>query len=218
MMHEVSLYDTGDSRSELQIVLPAIYSRVLEIGCNRGAFRKNLTLPHEYWGVEPFQEAADVAKTRLDRVLIGLYDQVENQIPDKYFDLVIANDVIEHMENPWRFLNSIKHKMSDNASLVCSIPNVRFIWNLKELLVEGDWRYADTGILDRTHLRFFTKKSIVRIFDECNFRIEKIVGLNAVKLNWKARIFLAMLRSLGQCDDCKFLQFGVLSKLQPKET
>jgi 2-polyprenyl-3-methyl-5-hydroxy-6-metoxy-1,4-benzoquinol methylase len=195
-------------RSEIVQFLPSEYSKVLEIGCNVGNFRQYVGKPCEYWGVEPFKQAAEVAKTKMDKVFADFYDNVKNEIPNNYFDLIIANDVIEHLEQPWDFLKSIKEKMTKNASLVLSIPNVRYFDNLKELLREKDWKYKDVGILDITHLRFFTKKSIIRLLNENGFRIEKMQGINLKKVKkWKLPLMYLLRVIFGT--DIIFLQFGI---------
>lgn len=172
-----SLYYCGERR-ELCSYLPTFYSKVLEIGCGAGGFRSNLDLQHEYWGVEPTDNIANEAANKLDRVLHGTYEQVSSQLPEQYFDLIICNDVIEHMLDPESFMRSVRSKLSSNGVIVGSIPNVRFLLNLYELLADKDWRYKDSGILDRTHLRFFTEKSILRLFNENSFRVEYFSGVN----------------------------------------
>jgi len=209
-------------RQEMRDFLPNKYSKVLEVGCNVGNFRQFLSKSCEYWGVEPFQEAANIAKAKMNKVLIGFYDHVANEIPDNYFDLVIANDVIEHMEQPWNFLQSIKQKMTANAFIILSIPNVRYFWNLKELLCKKDWEYKDFGILDITHLRFFTEKSIVRLLNENNFEIEKIKGINSAKIK-KRHLPIYWLLKFIIGSDIEFLQFGMRayinkSKLVKRDT
>lgn len=198
-------------RTEMVQFLPSTYSKVLEIGCCNGAFRQLCSKSCEYWGVEPFEKAAEIAKTKLDKVLIGFYDEVEKQIPDNYFDLVIANDVIEHMEKPWDFLQLLKNKMTENAFLVLSIPNVRYFGNLKELLIKKDWEYKSDGILDITHLRFFTEKSIIRLLNESGFKIEKMYGVHPVKIR-KRYLILYWLLKIIFGKDIEHLQFGVRSK------
>ena len=203
----------GSVRTDMLAFLPTEYFRVLDIGCNDGTFRQLLNKPNEYWGIEPFEKAAEIAKTKMDKVLVGFYDKVANEIPDHYFDLIIANDVIEHMENPWEFLQSIKKKMTTNASMILSIPNVRYYSNLKELLYLKDWEYKDFGILDITHLRFFTEKSIVRLLNENGFKIEKMEGINLAKVKkrhlpayWLLKFIIGF--------DIEFLQFGVRAKIK----
>jgi len=199
-------------RPEMVQFLPSEYSRVLEVGCNVGNFRQFASKSCEYWGVEPFEEAANVAKTKMDKVLVGFYDKVADEIPNNYFDLIIANDVIEHIEQPWNFLKSIKEKMTEKASLVLSIPNVRYYENLDKLLFHKDWKYEDYGILDITHLRFFTEKSIVRLLTENKFEIEKIKGINSAKVR-KRKLPLYWLFKFIFGSDVDFLQFGVKAKL-----
>jgi len=195
-------------RSEMVDFLPSEYSKVLEIGCNEGGFRQFVSKPCEYWGVEPFEEAANVAKTKIDKVLVGFYDKVADEIPNNYFDLVIANDVIEHMEQPWNFLQSIKRKITVNSSIVLSIPNVRYYENLKKLLLYKDWEYENCGILDITHLRFFTEKSIIRLLSENGYQIEKIQGINPVRIR-KRRLPIYYLVKFMFGFDIEFLQFGI---------
>ena len=146
-------------RAEVAPFLPLQYHRVLEIGCGEGKFRANLKLPCEYTGVEPSEMVAKFALATLDQVHVGTFESVASQLPRKHFDLVICNDVIEHMVDHDQFLESIKRNMTADGVLVGSVPNVRYVMHLWDLMVKKDWQYADTGILDRTHLRFFTEKA-----------------------------------------------------------
>ena len=203
-------------RSEVADFVPAKYSKVLEIGCARGRFRSNLSSVCEYWGIEPTVENAREAEKRLSRVLIGRYEDVESELPDNYFDLIICNDVIEHMTDENAFLSSIRVKMASNGNLIGSIPNVRYVRTLLELLAMKDWRYRDSGILDRTHLRFFTEKSLKRLFDQHQFSIVEFHGINSVcskGLSMKsvfANVIMlgVQILTLGYYSDIKYLQFG----------
>jgi len=200
----------NSKRPEMVQFLPSEYSKVLEVGCNVGSFATFVkSKPCEYWGIEPFEEATKVAKTKMDKVLVGHYDDIANDVPDNYFDLIIANDLIEHLEQPWNFLQSIKKKMTVNASVVLSIPNVRYYLNLGELLIHKDWKYVDAGILDITHLRFFTEKSIIRLLNENEFKIEKMKGINPAK-KWYLPTYLLGKFIFGS--DIKFMQFGMAAR------
>lgn len=196
-------------RGEMKPLLPTHYSRVLEIGCGEGYFRDNLSIEHEYWGVEPTAEIANRATERLDKVLIGTYEEVANHIPSGYFDLVICNDVIEHMTDHDRFLQAIKSKMKEGGCLVASIPNVRHILNLFEVLVKKDWEYKNEGILDRTHFRFFTKKSLQRIIAENGYQSDQFIGINAYRADSFIKGVFAYFVILGLGQDTRFLQFGI---------
>lgn len=204
------------ARPEVTHLLPEKYTKVLEIGCGEGNFKKNLTQPCEYWGIEPVKETAEIAKKNLFKVLNGTYQEMHTELPDKYFDLVICNDVIEHMVDHDQFLEMIKGKLADDGCIVGSIPNVRFVGNLIELLFKRDWRYRDDGILDRTHLRFFTLKSLKRTFLEHNYTILEFKGINTAlpKLRSLKKIIkhllfrLLEIITLGGSRDIKYLQIG----------
>jgi 2-polyprenyl-3-methyl-5-hydroxy-6-metoxy-1,4-benzoquinol methylase len=193
--------------------LPASYRRVLEIGCGEGAFRANLSRDCEYWGVEPNPDSAAKARAVADRVLVGTYDDVLADLPEGHFDLVICNDVIEHMEDHDRFLDSIRTRLRDGGHLVGSIPNMRYVGVLFELLVKKDWRYRGHGTLDRSHLRFFTGKSLARCLREHGFEIRDFAGINAAGRPWYALhkslpLALLALLTLGYYRDALYLQFG----------
>jgi 2-polyprenyl-3-methyl-5-hydroxy-6-metoxy-1,4-benzoquinol methylase len=201
------------TRPELAEFLPDDYSRILEIGCGEGHFHMHLRHNCEYWGIEPDHDAARVASKQLQKVLVGTFHDVFEQLPNNYFDLIICNDVIEHIADHDEFFQSIKIKIKNHCYFIGSIPNVRFISNLIELLIKKDWKYKEKGILDKTHLRFFTEKSLERTMKENGFIIEALKGINGVKfrpvtlkrLKQNLWIFL-----LGR--DSRFMQFGFRMK------
>jgi 2-polyprenyl-3-methyl-5-hydroxy-6-metoxy-1,4-benzoquinol methylase len=211
-------------RYEIWNFLPGSYSKVLEVGCAAGEFSRFLKRkPCELWGVEPNTVAAGKAADCADRVLIGRYEDVERELPDGYFDLVVCNDVIEHMTDHDAFLESIKRKMAPNACLVGSIPNVRHISCLVKILVLKDWPYAASGILDYTHLRFFTRKSLRRTLLSHSFKIDEFRGVASI---FARRVTAASMRAyareiayrlvaamvvgctLGYYADIQYLQYG----------
>ena len=113
-------------------------------------------------------------------MLNGLYEDVYAELPDNYFDLIICNEVIEHFRDHDVFFESIKNKMSKNSYIIGTIPNVRYAKNLYHLLFNKDWKYENEGILDRTHLRFFTEKSLRRTFNKHDFIIDEFYGINSL--------------------------------------
>ena len=188
--------------------IPEYYSKVLEIGCGEGNFKNNLNYKNEYWGVEPNEIACSNAKKKLDRVLEGTYQDVEKDLPNSYFDLIICNDVIEHMRDHEKFLQSIKKKIKKNGVLISSVPNVRYVDNLFNLLKRKDWKYVNSGILDKTHLRFFTKKSLKRILEDNGFVIEIFKGINPKKRSSLLKQFNTNFLIFLFGKDSRFLQFG----------
>lgn len=208
-------------RQELAALQPADYKTVLEIGCAKGGFKASLRPDVEIWGVEPNPLSAGHAASLGYKVQIGTYDEVADKLPDAYFDLVICNDVIEHMPDHEHFLRVIKAKMNPNASLIGSIPNVRYFGNVYKMLVLKDWKYEGQGVLDSTHLRFFTEKSLRNTFSRCGYEIVKLIGVNSdferpISLRQVMRnllLLLVILLTLGHGRDLRFIQFGFSLKL-----
>ena len=151
-------------------------SRILEIGCGEGNFATNFT-DVEYWGVEPVTQHAKAAEQKGFKILNGLYEDVEDKIPNAYFDLIVCNDVIEHMLDPMLFLKKIRNKLTPSGKMIVSIPNLRNAYTLYNLLIKGDFKYEKAGVLDYTHLHLFTKKSFINMANECDWKIEKYAPL-----------------------------------------
>lgn len=198
----------NNSRPEVARFLPERYSKVLEVGCGEGCFRANLADGCEYWGIEPDEAAAGVASSRLDKVLRGDFDSLYASLPDNYFDLLVCNDVIEHLPDPAGFLLRVTAKMKPGSHIVGSVPNVRQIDNLIELLVFKDWKYRDSGVLDRTHLRFFTQKSLKRVLLQSHLIAVEIEGINSSVSFGSVKGVLKAILTMILGPDTKFLQFG----------
>jgi len=213
-MTAISYY--GQSREEIMSLIPPNRRRILEIGCGEGLFSEKITGAEERWGVEPNEAAASAAKGRLTRVINKLFDEAKPDLPEQYFDLVICNDVIEHMTNHDKFLNEIKNYIAPGGVIVGSIPNVRYHKNLFNVLFAKDWEYTDSGILDRTHFRFFTEKSLRRSLSSAGFVIEELHGVNGGiefglskwKLAYSVFAVLSIALSFGYFGDIKHLQFA----------
>ena len=164
--------------------------------------------------------AAKAAESRIANVLCGTFDARHTEVPDGKFDLVICNDVIEHMTDHDWFLKNIQQKMTHDALIVGSLPNVRYITNLVDLLIRRDWPYTNSGILDRTHLRFFTEKSLHRALITNGFAVQELHGINSV-FRWpnslmdaaKVAVAAAVIGgTLGFAADVRFFQFAFRAK------
>lgn len=211
----------ASARLEVLRLLPALPAgaKVLEIGCGEGAFSLQIPGAAELWGIEPEPRSAAVARTRLHRVFEATFDEVAAELPRRRFDLVVCNDVIEHMTDHDAFLRAIQAHMAPGAFLVGSLPNVRFYGNLFNLLVARDWHYRDSGILDRTHFRFFTFRSLRRSLEGSGFEVRRLEGLNpGVRHGWSPRALAEralrhalVALSLGAGRDVDFLQIGFVA-------
>jgi SAM-dependent methyltransferase len=203
-------------RPEMLPFIPAEAGRILEVGCGSGAFaghlrqeRESAGRPVEIWGVEMDADAAVVASGRIDRLLQGDAADILPGLPAGHFDCVVLNDVIEHVLEPGDLLRAVHRVLEPGGHLVASIPNVRYFFNVVDLAVHGRWDYTDEGILDRTHLRFFTRGSMVRLLEEAGFTVEDTVGINPTG---SLKFRLANLLTLGRWSDMKYLQFACLAR------
>lgn len=200
-----------NARPEILPFIPDPCNRVLDVGCGSGAFGEYLKKERncEVWGVEPVSAAADEAKDRLDKVINSLFSE-EAQLPDNYFDVIIFNDSLEHFPYPEPPLQYARKLLNSGGALVCSIPNVRYIKNVKHLLLDADWKYTYEGILDYTHLRFFTKKSIQRTIEDNGYKILTLKGINSYPWSgWKVNLLRTIFGS--KIEDMRWLQFVVVA-------
>ncbi|MBK9733896.1 MAG: class I SAM-dependent methyltransferase [Saprospiraceae bacterium] len=193
--------------------LPKNIGVVLEIGCGEGGFSTYLknTYHCEVWGIEYEKEQGLVASKYLDKVLIGDVGQLMDQLPDHYFDTVICNDVLEHIYDPYTILKSLKTKMKAEGKVISSIPNIRYFRNLYDLVFNKNWDYQANGILDITHVRFFTTKSIVKMYENAGYKVLTHKGINASK-SIKPRLFNIL--TLGTFSDIKYIQFATVAQVK----
>lgn len=202
----------SNKREEMLEFVPMNSKKILIVGCAKGEFGNEIIRRQkaEVWGIEPNTSSAMEAGKTFHKV-INDYFSSELNLPNNYFDCIVFNDVLEHMTDPWSALKMSKKLLNikQNSVVIASIPNFRFIGNLFEILIKKDFKYKDAGILDKTHYRFFTNKSIVRLFTNEGFEITKIVGIS----NTKHILFKILnLLTFKIFDDMKSRQFAVVAK------
>ena len=197
-------------RDEMLQYIPEGVQTVLDVGCSIGNFGALLKSERgaEVWGVEPDEEAAAVASGRLDRVVCGSFDS-SLDLGEKRFDCIVFNDVLEHLVDPDNALRLAKGYLSKNATVVASIPNILFWPTMYKILRHQDWEYEDSAVMDRTHLRFFTKKSMVRMFVDCGYVVDRIEGINPFVMK-RYQILNTILAN--HIVDWKFMQFAIVAR------
>jgi 2-polyprenyl-3-methyl-5-hydroxy-6-metoxy-1,4-benzoquinol methylase len=157
----------GHARKDIEPLLPSTVGHVLEVGCSSGAtlaWLKAQKRSESTTGIELFASAAEKARTQVDTVLCGPAEEMLRELPEgRQYDLVLCLDVLEHMVDPWVFLRELVQRMRPGGQMIVSLPNIRFIGVLAPLLLQGQWRYREEGVLDRTHLRFFTRRTALEL-------------------------------------------------------
>jgi 2-polyprenyl-3-methyl-5-hydroxy-6-metoxy-1,4-benzoquinol methylase len=159
-------YDTA--RREVLPWLPQRVTRMLDVGCGAGATTaavRQVRAVEWAGGIEYVDEVAAQAEASLDRVWHGdaALAPLEAEIAPGSLDLVLCLDVLEHMSDPWTMVGRLSALVAPGGRLILSVPNVRhwkFLWRLFAL---GDFAYRDAGLLDRTHLRFFVRRTAVEL-------------------------------------------------------
>jgi methionine biosynthesis protein MetW len=165
-------YYTGD-RPDLRNLIPDGARRVLDVGCGAGTLGAVLKeeTGAEVVGIEVFEEAAAIAETRLDAVLrLDLQSLDALPYPDGYFDAMTFGDVLEHMHDPHGLLRTLRRYLADDGTIVCSIPNLKHWSVVFQLVVRDRFTYGDKGLLDRTHVHFFTLEEIGELLESTGFQ------------------------------------------------
>jgi len=198
------------SRAEMLPFVPDGVMKVLDVGCGEGGFGALLKESRgaEVVGIEMNVESATKAERVLDRVSCASASNFAFRELG-LFDCIVFNDVLEHLEDPWEVLVAARHALSPAGHVVISLPNVRFFPVLYNLIAQGDWKYEDSGVLDKTHLRFFTRKSIVEMLSSAGFRVVKLEGLNWENTPLYVRALNRLFR--GKFHDLSYPQFAILA-------
>jgi len=209
-LHQPNSYFSS-AREEMLKYVPTHARTTLEFGCGFGAFSALLknNLGTEAWAVEIDKTAAQEAARKLDRVINSDASESLEGIPENYFDCVILFDILEHLVDPYTLLSALKSKLTSEGVIVASIPNVRFYRNMVDLLIHGNWDYKEKGILDKTHLRFFTYKSIIKMFSQLGFEILAVEGISPTSSR-SYRLLNTLL--FGKISDAEYAQYACLVK------
>jgi 2-polyprenyl-3-methyl-5-hydroxy-6-metoxy-1,4-benzoquinol methylase len=202
-------------RPEMLGFIPSGAVTILDVGCAMGGFGHRLKRERsaEVWGVEVNKYASSIATKHLDKVFCGTFDR-NLDLPKNMFDCIIFNDVLEHFVDPYDALTYAKDLLNDSGKIVASIPNVRYFDNVWNFLIDKDWEYTEHGILDRTHLRFFTQKSIINTFESLGYSIDCIQGIGKLECCHPHRVKKYNLINtllMNQIADMRYLQFAIVA-------
>jgi 2-polyprenyl-3-methyl-5-hydroxy-6-metoxy-1,4-benzoquinol methylase len=200
-------------RHEMIQFLPSDANKILDVGCGNGAFAdalKDITNA-EVWGIEYMEDQAKIALGKLDKVFSGPCENFLDELPDNYFDAIYFNDVLEHLVDPYMVLDKIKNKLTNNGVVISSVPNVRHHKTFLKTLFHKDWKYLDHGVMDRTHLRFFTGKSIRAMYEDLGYTVLLHKGLNKSK---SIKPFLYNIPLLFTHMDIRNLQYATVASFK----
>ncbi len=154
-------------------------SHVLEIGCGAGETGRvaiSTGRCRSYVGVELVPHVASLARRHLDEVIEGDVEQMQFPWPDESFDALLLSEVLEHLVDPWLLLKRLAPKLRRGGLVFASSPNVSQISVILGLLADR-WDLSESGVMDRTHLRWFTRQSYRIMFEQAGFVVDDIRAL-----------------------------------------
>lgn len=170
----------SQTRPELVTRVPLRARRVLDVGCGAGRFGAQLQARgQQVVGIEADGSVARLAADALDEVLVMDLDDSDSvdSFAEEYeeaFGCLVAADVLEHLRDPWSVLKRLVDTVEPGGTVVVSVPNVRLIWVIAPLVLRGRFQYAPHGVLDQTHLRFFTRSSAEQLVEGVGLTIDAV--------------------------------------------
>lgn len=176
-------------RAPVSALIPRGNHSVLDIGCAAGFFGKTLKNNNQakiVYGIEGFKAAACEASNHVDLVehadLNSLsFEELDIKWKGKRFNYIILTDVLEHLVDPWAVLSSCTKLLAVDGKVIISVPNVRHWSVIAPLIFNGKWEYTESGIMDKTHLRFFTKVTALELIHRSHLNLISISYLMGKK-------------------------------------
>lgn len=183
------------ARTEIAPLLPAPPNpslRALEIGCSEGHTLEWLKKAgYCGWaaGVEPYAELRS-SPGMINQFFRLDIEKALPEIPPESMDMILCLDVLEHLVNPWETLRRLDAFLKPGGLWIISVPNLRNYHILFDLAFRGRFDYTESGILDRTHLRFFTRSSAVEMLETTGAKVTQILGTEATR--WQKRLLATL--------------------------
>lgn len=150
---------------------------ILEVGCACGGTLlgiKNIYNSSKLYGIELNKNSAEIASL-IAEMLDADVEKDDLAYPEEYFDYIIFADVLEHMSDPWAALKNLRKHLKSDGKILISLPNIMH-YSVISKLIMGTWEYEEAGILDKTHLRFFTMNEIYKLAVTTGFQVNKMGG------------------------------------------
>lgn len=165
---------------DLLEMMPPGARRVVEIGCMQGALAQAYRARNpqaQYVGVDIDPDYAKAAAAHCHQALAADIEKLEEPAFAALFpsDCWVFGDCLEHLRDPWRIVRDIRERIDANGCLLACVPNAQH-WSLQMRLATGQFRYEDSGLLDRTHLRWFTRVTLLEMFTQAGWRIEHAIS------------------------------------------
>jgi len=181
-------------------LLPSNSMRVMEIGCGSGALAREFKVINpacHYVGLDVVEDYLSMAERHCDETILADIEKQDKSFFEKYKDrdCWIFADSLEHLIDPWLLLRKVREVMPVHGYLVACIPNAQN-WSLVGNLAIGNFRYQDSGLLDKTHLRWFTRQTMFELFEGAGFTVESVTS--RIKDDPNNIPFLSLIREIAK--------------------
>jgi O-antigen biosynthesis protein len=214
---EESLEDNSSLKKLLDLVGDS--KEVVDFGCATGYFSNLLQKKGcMVTGVEINTDAAKVAEKYCERVIIADLDfvSVTDILPCQMFDVAVFGDILEHLRNPWKILSETRKILKKDGYVIASIPNIAHA-AIRLSLLQGRFDYTDFGILDNTHIRFFTRKTVEELFTKAGYSVAIVARTkldifsesHLIPQNTRSEFNVETIAKIEEDKDCDTLQFIV---------
>ncbi len=191
--------------------------RVLDVGCSSGELAGMLKANDcTVVGVEYDQEAAEKAKERCEQVIVADLEAIKIfPFKEKEFDHILLMDILEHLRDPATLLKRLQPFLKREGTIIISIPNVANL-SVRSALLFGRWNYTEYGILDRTHLRFYTRRTANALVTGAGYAIRSIDVTPGVPLLSRSyrKPFLTINYALSKAFQTLFATQFIISAIQ----
>jgi 2-polyprenyl-3-methyl-5-hydroxy-6-metoxy-1,4-benzoquinol methylase len=152
---------------------------ILELGCANGGTGASALASGKcgrYVGIEISDAAAAVARPRLSQVIVGDVEKLDLPWDEATFDALIMSEVLEHLVDPWTVVPRLVNLVKPGGMVMASSPNVSHYRIILELIA-GRWELKDSGVMDRTHLRWFTPASFREMFEGAGVSVTRLAAV-----------------------------------------
>lgn len=188
-------------------------ARVIELGCGSGATGRLALAEGKagyYVGIEAFEPMAAKARTVLDRVLVGDVERMALPADLGQFDALIMSEVLEHLTAPEQTLQKLARVLKPDAYVFASSPNISHWSNIRNLL-RGRFEYTESGMMDYTHLKWFTPSSFRKMFKDAGFEVTRLEPLVAPR-----RIIRLLMKIFPGFASLAYFQINLHGRYRPK--
>ena len=189
-------------------------NKILEIGAGGGdtlIWIKENGLAREVVGLELNRlEGSNQMHPAIDKFYFVDLEKSEIDLPFEYFDVLICGDVLEHLVNPWRVLQKMVGYLKIGGTIIVSCPNIRNYKTFINIFMKGSFKYDEHGLYDKTHLRFFCRKDLMKMISDEGLMIEKVIP--TFKLVKSPKVRALNILTLGIMEEFLAIQYVVAAK------